>query len=360
MRTRTVAGRTVAAIGLGDVSFARAAARNHDVGDVVRRVHDALELAIDVIDVAAEPDTLRAVGDAVRATRARDRAVIATTVRLPDVRDIGGLQAGVEADLRASKLDAMPLVQLPLPVSWLAHRAWPELAGACDRLAREGKVLAWGAIVASGAGPGTIVDRADVTNEEPPPPPDPLDIAGFATTGSGLFVPSTAPPPAAPKPKLEHPLALPMFASLAIDFSLCEREAAPLLAIASHAIFARRPLAGGALGGELGPGAVLSRTDDRRALDLDAIAIAVAKLARFVKRAPPAATSTDAARGIAETAKRPAHVECESVAELALRYAIDRGALVLPRVTSRAHLDDAIAAASASPLSADLMTALDT
>ncbi|HEY3806241.1 MAG TPA: aldo/keto reductase [Kofleriaceae bacterium] len=351
MRTRTLAGRTVAAIGLGDVSFARAAARNHDVGDVVRRVHDALELAIDVIDVAAELDTLRAVGDAVRATRARDRAVIATTVRLPDVRDVGGLQAGVEADLRASKLDAMPLVQLPLPASWLAHRAWPELAGACDRLAREGKVLAWGA----------ILDRADITNEAPAaPPPDPLDIAGFATTGSGLFVPSTAPPPAAPKPQLAHPLALPLFASLAIDFSLCEREAAPLLAIASHAIFARRPLAGGALGGELGPGAVLSRTDDRRALDLDAIAIAVAKLARFVKRAPPAATSTEAARGIAETAKRVEHVECETVAELALRYAIDRGALVLPRITDRAHLEDAIAAASASPLSPDLMTALDT
>jgi aryl-alcohol dehydrogenase-like predicted oxidoreductase len=352
MRTRALAGRTVAAIGLGDVSFVRAAARNHDAGDVIRRVHDALELAIDVIDVAAEADVLRAVGDAVRATRARDRAVIATTVRLPDVRDVRGLQAAVEHDLRATKLDALPLVQLAVRTEWLVHRAWPELAGACDRLAREGKVLAWGA----------IVDPADVAVEESPPPaPDPLDIAGFATTGSGLFVPSAAPPPPpAAKPELAHPLALPLFASLAIDFSLCERTAAPMLAISSHAIFARRPLAGGALGGELGPGAVLARTDDRRALDLDAIALRVAKLARLVRRAPPAATSTEAARAIAEAAKRPEHVECNTLAELALRYALDRGALVLPRITEREHLHDAIAAASAPPLSADLMKDLDT
>ena len=333
-----MAGRTVAAIGLGDVSFARAAARNHDVADVVRRVHDALELAIDVIEVADEPDALRAVGDAVRATRARDRAVIVTTVRLPDVRDVRGLQAQVEASLRATKLDGLPLVQLAPRVAWLGLSAWAELAGACERLVREGKVLAWGA----------VIDAGDVAiGEAPKPPPDPV----FATTASGLFIPSASPEPvAAPAPKLAHPLALAMFGSLAVDFSLCARDAAPVLA-ATQAVLAHRPLAGGALAGRLGPGAVLARTDDRRDVDLDAIAIGAAKLARFVKHAPPAAHAIDAARAIADTATPVDHVECTTLAELALRWAIDRGALVVPRIVRREDLDEAIAAASAAPLS---------
>jgi aryl-alcohol dehydrogenase-like predicted oxidoreductase len=349
MRTRSLAGHTVAAVGLGDVSFARAAARNHDVAEVVRRVHDALELAIDVIDVADEPDALRAVGDAVRATRTRDRAVVITTVRIPDVRDIRGLQAHVEANLRETKLDGLPLVQLAPRVAWLALPAWPELVGTCDRLVREGKVLAWGA----------AIDPAEVVIDEPlPPPPDPL--AGFATTRSGLFIPSAAPPePPKPEQKLAHPLALELFGSLAVDFSLCARAALPVLA-ASQPVLATQPLAGGALAGTLGPGAVLSRTDDRRGVDLDAIAIGVAKLARFVKRPPPAARSSEAARAIAETAKPRDHFECTTLAELALRWAIDRGALVLPRITRGDDLVEAIAAASAPPLSADLMTELDT
>jgi len=348
MRTRSLAGRSVAAIGLGDVSFARAAARNHDVAEVIRRVHDALELSIDVIDVAAEPDALRAVGDAVRATRARDRAVIVTTVRLPDVRDVRGLQAQVEDQLRATKLDGLPLVQLAPRVAWLALPAWAELVGACDRLVREGKVLAWGA----------IVDAADVAIDEPPKPPEPDPV--FATTASGLFIPSAAPPePPKPQPKLAHPLALEKFGSLAVDFSLCARAASPMLA-AKQAVLAHRPLAGGALAGRLGPGAVLARTDDRRGVDLDAIAIGVAKLARFVKRPPPAARSSEAARAIAETAAPREHVECTTIAELALRWAIDRGALALPRIVLRDDLDEAIAAASAPPLSADLMKELDT
>ncbi len=346
---RSLAGRAVAAIGLGDVSFTRAAARNHDPGEVVRRVHEALEHAIDVIDVAPEPDVERAVGEAVRAVRARDRAVITTTVRLADVRDVRAVRAQVESSLRTTRLDGMPLVQLPVRVAWLASSAWPELLGTCERLVREGKVLAWGA----------VVDPAD-TVADAAPPPDPVALAGFATTGSGLLVPSASPPSSAPPPPRAHPRARPELASLAIDFSLCAREAAPIFAVATHAIFAHRVLAGGALAGRLGPGAVLSRADDRRGVDLDAIALGVAKLARFVKRPPPAARSSEAARAIADTAKPVTHFECETLAELALRYAIDRGALALPRIVRREDLHEAIAAASAPPLSADLMTELDT
>jgi aryl-alcohol dehydrogenase-like predicted oxidoreductase len=351
MRMRMLAGRSVAAIGLGDVSFARATARNHDPAEVVRRVHDALELSVDVIDVADEPDALRAVGDAIRSLRARDRAVAITTVRLPDLRAIGFVQEQIEANLRASKLDALPLVQLPLRAAYLSRIEWPELQFALERIAREGKVVSW----------GIVVDRDDVGEgshaDTPPaePPPDPLGLAGFTTTRSGLFVPSVAPPTSVPKPvaKLAHPMALPLAASLAIELSLCDRAFEPVLAAqASHAILAHRPLAGGALAGRLGTGAVLARNDDRRGADADAIAIAVAKLARLVRNPPLAARSTEAARAIADTAKRPDHVECATLAELALRFAIDRGAIALPRIVRRDDLIEAIAAGSAPPLSA--------
>jgi aryl-alcohol dehydrogenase-like predicted oxidoreductase len=345
-----LAGRSVAAIGLGDVSFARATERNHDIAEIVRRVHDALDLAIDVIDVADEPDALRAVGDAIRTLRARDRAVAITTVRLPDLRAIGFVQDQIEANLRASKLDALPLVQLPLRAAHLARLEWPELLFALERIAREGKVMAW----------GIVIDRDDVgeardAGDAPPPPPDPLGLAGFTTTRSGLFVPSVAPPPSAPKPveKLAHPLALPLAASLAIELSLCDRAFEPVLAArSSHAILAHRPLAGGALAGRLGPGAVLAARDDRRGADGDAIAVAIAKLARLVRNPPAAARSTEAARAITDTAQRPEHVECATLPELALRFAIDRGAIALPRIVRRDDLLEAIAAGSAAPLPA--------
>ncbi|HEY1549395.1 MAG TPA: hypothetical protein VGG28_16325 [Kofleriaceae bacterium] len=351
MRMRMVAGRTVAAIGLGDVSFARATARNHDPAEVVRRVHDALELSVDVIDVADEPDALRAVGDAIRSLRARDRAIAITTVRLPDLRAIAFVQEQIEANLRASKLDVLPLVQLPLRAAHLARLEWPELLFALERIAREGKVMAWGIAVHR----DDVGDGSDAGAAPPEPPPDPLGLAGFTTTSSGLFVPSVAPPTTAPKPvaPLAHPLALPLAASLAIDFSLCDRTFDPVLAArSSHAILAHRPLAGGALAGRLGTGAVLARNDDRRDADADAIAIAVAKLSRLVRDPPPAARATEAARAITETTRRPDHVECATLAELALRFVIDRGAIALPRIVRREDLIEAIAAGSAPPLSA--------
>src|SRR5207253_384877 len=112
-----------------------------------------------------------------------------------------------------------------------------------------------------------------------------------------------------------------------VPFSLCERAAEPLLA---GCMFARRPLAGGGLAGALGPGVKLAHTDDRRELALEPFALGVAKLAAFVKREPPAARSTDAARAQLEANVPPPHLECMTVAELALRFVIDRGAIALP------------------------------
>lgn len=376
MRTRMLAGRTVAAIGLGDVSFARAAARGRDAGEVVRRMHEALEAAIDVIELAPEPDVERAAGEVVRALRARDRAVIVTRVEVLDARSdglherlpVGYVRERVEASLRATRLDALPLVQLPLAAAWRREPAWPELIGACERMVGEGKVLAWGAIVAT-------EDAAAVSENHDGEAPaaagsqkslDELALAALLAapvvpTRSGLILPfdlNAAAPAAPPSDATSRGFALaaPWLASLSIDLSLCERRAEPVLAAApTHAIFARRPLAGGALAGALGPGAILARTDDRRGVDLDAIALGVAKLARYVAQTPPAARSTAAARAIAETSPRPDHVECQTLAEFALRFAIDRGALPLPRIHRADDLREAVRAASAAPLSPGLL-----
>src|SRR5258706_2665950 len=182
MRTRSLAGRAVPSIGLGDVSLARASARGRDTGEAVRRIHDAIDAAIDVIDVAAEPDAERAVGDAVRTLRARDRVIVATRVPAgpPGYREFAAhIRACVEASLRASRLDALPLAQLALHTASLAHAAWPDVRAALDRLVREGKGLAWGAI-----------------GDEPP------------------LVDET------------------WLAAIAIDFSMCTRASAPLLVAA--------------------------------------------------------------------------------------------------------------------------------
>ena len=143
-----------------------------------------------------------------------------------------------------------------------------------------------------------------------------------------------------------------------VRLSLCDRTMAPVIAAAvdaKRAVLAREPLAGGTLAGYLGPGVKLSIRDDRHGVDLEQIAIAIAKLSRLVKREPPAARSCESASQIVETTPRVRDVECETVAELALRYVIDRDAIALPRLHRRDFIADALAAAAAKPLSSELM-----
>src|SRR4051812_23242484 len=133
MRMRQLAGRDVPSVGLGDVSLARTSKRGRDPAEAIRRVSEALDRGLDVIDVAPEDDSERAVGEAVRALRLRDRAIITTRVPALAGRDlVGCLPVGyvlerVEASLRATKLDVLPLVQLPLRAAWRGSSAWPEL-----------------------------------------------------------------------------------------------------------------------------------------------------------------------------------------------------------------------------------------
>jgi aryl-alcohol dehydrogenase-like predicted oxidoreductase len=327
VRTRQLGDQTVTAIGGGDLCLATSAARGIAAGDVARALHEAIDLGVTLFDVAPEPDSERLAGDAVREHRARDRVVLSTRVALLDERPgapgrdllrerlpAGHLQQRVEGSLRATRLDALPLVQLPLRPAWLASPAWPELVGTCARLVREGKALAWGALL-----------------------DEPADDAAPAL------------------------LAEPWLAAASVVYCGWTRAAEPLFAAATKrglAILARQPLAGGALAGRLGPGAVLPPRDDRGTLDaaaLERIAVALARLAPLVKREPAVIRASEAARKIAATTARPEHLECLEVAELALRFAIDRAGVALPRLHRREHLPTAIGAALAPPLSPGLI-----
>lgn len=328
MRTHPLGTSTVTAIGCGDVSLARAADRGVDRRDVERALHDTLVLGLTLVDVADEPDAERLAGDTVRGLRLRD--VVVTATRVPVVaprpgaprRDVlperlppAYVQERVEASLRATKLDALPLVQLPLRAAWRESSLWPDLAGTAARLVREGKVLAWGAIV------------------------DELDGADAL-------------------------LAEPWLASLQVTFHACAREAAALIAAAGDktAILARQPLAGGALAGTLGPGVRLSPRDDRNALDeraLERCAVIAATLAPLVRTEPPAARSCEAAKAARERGRRPPDLEVTTLAELALRYVVDAGAIALPRLHRHAHVPDALGALAAPPLSPLLRERLD-
>jgi len=338
VRTRRIGATTVTAVGSGELSLATSAARGVPARELEHAVHEAIGLGITVLDVTADGDSEKLAGQAVRAQRARDRVVVATRVPLLDGRPgaprrdalrerlpPGYVQDRVEATLRATRLDALPLAQLALLPAWTASSAWPELVGTCARLVREGKVLAWGA-------------RLDGLSD----PVDPAD------------------------PALAALAAEPWLAALSVIYHLCDRRAEPLLQLAAArelAVLARHPLAGGALAGSLGPGVKLPPRDDRNdlgAATLERIAIGVARLAALVKREPPAARSCDAAREAADRAagSRPAHLECSDLADLALRFVIDR-AIALPRLHRTAHLVPALAAAAAPPLSADLGAEID-
>lgn len=345
---RSLALRTV---GTGDVSLTRAADRGLDAGDVTRALHAAIEQGIDLVEVAPDADSERLAGDALRALRARDRVLLATCVPaiaqragaptrdvLPERLPSRYVQDRVETALRATRLEVLPLVQVELRPAYRTSSAWPELVDTCSRLIREGKVLAWGAYVDR-----VIADEAPVIEQ---PQGDEMFLIGL-------------PKPAAPAPSPDATARLldeTWLASINVPFNLCERAAESLIAPAREkevAILARRPLAGGALAGELGPGVKLKPDDDRRAIDasmLERIALGVAKLAAFTKREPPAARSCDAAKLQLERNARRDDVEAVTVVELALRYVLDRGAIAMPRLHRSEHVAEAFAVIHARPL----------
>jgi len=323
-------------IGLGDIDLACAADRNLTATDVARAIDEALDLGVTTLE-AADDDAARLCGDALRAKRLRDRATLITHVpiftrpgaptrhRMLDRLPPPHVQERVESALRACRLDALPLAIIPVRTAWIDSSGWPELAGALSRLVREGKVMQWGARLDL-----ATAERDDRLDDE---------LAEAA--------------------RLRDP-----FSALAVRFNACDRSAAPLLATTDRLpVYAREPLAGGLLAGTFGPGVKLSPRDDRHAFDtplLERAAGFAARLSSLVRDQPPAARSCDSARAIMEqTSTRRPDPPAITLAELALRYVLDRGALPLPRLHRREHLADAITAASAPPLSVDTLAAIE-
>lgn len=319
------------------------------------------------------------VGEAIRTLRLRDTTLVSTRVPalasarrdpLPDRLPLGHVQQRVEASLRATRLDALPLAMLSLSTAWLSSPAWPDLAGMLVKLTREGKVLRWGARLdlATAEREGRLDDelaRAAALRD----PFCVLSIAFSASDRRGLplidGLPMAAPAPKQPKTKAaglilslddiaDDPLlADPALAALA---GMIPTTPAPVSTepVKTLPILAREPLAGGALAGILGPGMKLSPRDDRNALDTATrtkIAVAVARLAMLVREEPPAARSCEAAIGALEQGKRPDHVEARTLAELALRFVLDRGAIALPRLHRREYVTAALTAIASPPLS---------
>lgn len=338
-----LAATTVSAVGCGDVSLGIAAARGVHHSEVERALHQALSLGVTLVEIHDEDDAERLVGEAIRTLRLRDRTVVATRVppllmragvAIPDVLverlAASYVQERVESSLRLTRLDAIPLVQLPFRDAWHGTRSWFELVDTCERLVREGKVMAWGA----------LLDRI-----EPPPPLDPRRDRDEPI----------------PPPPLSPYVSEPWLSSIQVPYNLCERQAEALIAKAAElkkTVFARRPLAGGTLAGHVGPGMKRTPRDDRNDIDLprlEHIALHMARLAPLLHTTPEAARSTADARAILERGKRPDQLECTTIAELALRFVIDRGTVALPRIHRHEHVMSAILAASAPPLSPDLL-----
>lgn len=375
--SRPIGSRSIRTVGFGDLSLTVAAARGLDRAAVSRALSSALEAGFDLVDVAPEDDTERLAGETVRAMHLRDKVTAATRVPALSVMPGGAptrdllverlppryVVSRVESALRASRLDVLPLVQLDVRAAWRASSAWPELAGTCARLVREGKVLDWGAYVArieddtpelvkqpwlaSINVPYSLCERAADSV-----------LAAAATAHVAPPIDESAPAPLAIDPMLVIQAGLPaelvLQAAAARNATIAEPAAPPKAARESPiAVLARRPLAGGGLAGVLGPGVKLKPRDDRSDLtfaQLERVAVAATKLSRFVKQVPPVARSCDAAKLALEQNKRPAHVDVLTLAELALRFVITRGAIALPRLHRHEHVLDAFAASALPPL----------
>lgn len=383
------------AVGLGDVSLAVAAARGVDRAGVSRALGAALEGGLDFIDISADEDSERLVGDTLRSLRLRDTVIAAA--RIPSIDEKSGIPtrdvlterlppryivARVESALRASRLDALPLAQLGVRAAWRSSSAWPELVGTCARLVHEGKVLDWGAFVEN-----IEDDTGELCNDAwlasisiPYSICERKGDAVLAAAAAAMITPAEADATPSEETGLS-PAQLrsagidPMLviaAGLPAELVLAASSTAPATGSAQTAarqtpitVLARRPLAGGALAGTIGPGVKLKPRDDRNSLELpelERIAIAATKLARFVKHLPPVATSFAGAKAELEritALRKTQHIEISTLAELALRFVVTRGAIALPRLHRHEHVAEAFTSAYLPPLSQNIVEELD-
>lgn len=328
MLTRSIsrAGRDVTAIGLGTRGLA-GGLRDLEPADAARAVPAAIEAGCTLIDASpAWGDALVVVGRALRDLRARDRVCLACAVPRAGGFAVGHalppayVQRSVEDALRATRLEAIPLAMLGAwDDTWLDDHAWPELLATLHRLVREGKVLAWGVNA----------------------PDDPADAVRLA--------------------------AEPWPAALSVRASLFDQAAfetvIPTASKSGIAIFAREPLARGALGGILGPKVHFPPEDERLAIPaarLDALVSDLAHLSGFVTTPAPAASATQVGRTILSELRRADDLEVPTVAELALRFVVDTPGITAALAGTRVPLHAALnlAAADGRPLPARIRAAL--
>jgi aryl-alcohol dehydrogenase-like predicted oxidoreductase len=373
------------------VSLTTSAARGIDRAGASRALHAALEAGLELVDIAPDDDSERLVGETLRTLRLRDTVIAAPRVPVLRATPSGAttrdalvdrlppryVVSRIESALRTTRLDALPLAQLELRAAWRSSSAWPELVGTCARLVREGKVLDWGALVDR-----VEEDTGDLAFE-PWLASLSLPFSLYERTAVSVFAAAAKATevPAAQASGSQHLAAAGLTPELAIAAGMPADLILAAVATSSSSsssagdapppkaprgepikILARRPLAGGALAGILGPGAKLKQRDDRNALDarqLERIAVAAAKLAAFAKHTPPAARSCDAAKLALEQMKRPDQLHADTIADLALRYVTTRGAIALPRLHRHEHVIHAFAASLGPPLPVDLVDALE-
>jgi len=302
---------TVTATGLGTHGH-RPGIMGTDRSLAERAIHVAIEDGCQLVDVSAQwADTERIAGEAVRELHAAERVVVSTHVTpwlRPPSLEFGDwnpieralppdqVQGMVEASLRATKLEILPLVWIDgWRDGWLDDSGWPILRGALERLTREGKVASWGL--------GTLPARPD-------------DAARGVADG--------------------------IFDAVAARCSLFDRAAftklVPAATAAQCAFIARAPLADGALTGEVGVGMKFWPSDERSGWTppaLAAVVVEVARLCAYVREVPPAARSTPDGKQRLEAVRRHPELAHDTLAQLALAYVVDAPGVTAALVGAR-------------------------
>jgi aryl-alcohol dehydrogenase-like predicted oxidoreductase len=242
---------------------------------------------------------------------------------LPKIWSPAYLEDRVERSLRATKLEVIPLMLLEgWHDSWLRSTAWPEIHGAMHRLQRRGKVLHWGLQLPASALPHT----AEILDE-------------------------------------------PLITAVAAPYGLWSAAAEGVAAAAAErniAFFAQLVMGQGGLSGEIMAAGEL-RADDVRSQRFGnaegriELSRRIAELAAFTKAIPPAAESSSEAREILEASRRDlANRECETVAELAVRFTISNPSVASAVIgtSSAPHLRSNAAAVARGALPEHVMAPL--
>jgi aryl-alcohol dehydrogenase-like predicted oxidoreductase len=306
-------GREVSRLGLAATGLYKRP--DVDPAQAARAIGAAIDRGVNVIGTAPHlGDSERLCGQTLRQLHAWERVALVTHVPpasaeaaekelladeegvafndpLPKIWSPAYLENCLEKSLKATTLEVLPVALLEgWHDSWLLSTAWPEIQGAMAHMQKKGKVLRW-----------------------------------------GLSLPAAA---------LAHTLKIldePLIAMVAAPYNLWSVAAEKLAAAAVErqvAFLAQQVLGQGGLSGEVVATAVFPPGDVRRELFASEpgrieLSRRVAELAAFTKSIPPAAQSSDAAREALETARRDLLEggdgrarECETLAELAVRFAI--------------------------------------